>query len=128
MSKWDGHANAPDGLEWVPPPANQCEERRIPTPLPGGHLITIRLVTWNGQLMEYAITYSRMRDDGEYEEITCIDTQHHGSVHRHDDGDHKKAPKILRPIRSQEDVQESFKASYDEVFEIYLSSKGEDDG
>jgi hypothetical protein len=107
---------------WAPPPKDECWEETIPVPVDPMNLITMRRVEWEDQLVEYAIIHSRKDSNGKWVEVTSIDTKFHGSVHRHD-GPHATTPyKVLRPILTQEDVQESFKSSYDEVYNSYLES------
>ena len=76
---------------------------------------------WNDQLVDYAIIHARKSTDGEWAETTCIDTKH-GTIHRHDGPHTESEARVIRPIQSQEDVQQSFKPSYDEVYDSYLES------
>ncbi|WP_300265881.1 hypothetical protein [Microbacterium sp.] len=112
-------------LTWAPPPLQECDEERWPIPLDEAYILSIRRVHWNGQLVAYAIVLTRMIGDRKLE-IVCIDTMHHGSVHRHD-GDHDAPHTVIRTISSQEDVQESFDEAYDEVYNAYLKIMGMDE-
>ncbi len=98
----------------------------MPVALEEQYLLNVRRVTWNGQLVEYAVVLSfRESVDEAWVEIHSIDTKHHGCVHRHRDGDHTSWDEI-RPIQSQADVQSSFADSYDEVYSVYLILTGQD--
>jgi len=83
----------------------------------------MRRLEYEGQLVEYAIIYSRKNFDDNYVEVMSIDTMHHGYVHRHDGRHGDSQPLLMRPITSQDDVQQSFKPSYDEVYDSYLEFK-----
>ncbi|RKE60448.1 hypothetical protein DEU36_2890 [Microbacterium sp. AG238] len=84
--------------------------------------IVTRRVEWDGQLVDYAIVWTRCGSDGEYVEQVCIDCRH-GTVHRHDGYPHDENKKrVIRAIYSQEDVQESFRSSFDEVYDAYEAS------
>jgi hypothetical protein len=108
---------------WTPPSASDCWEDTVSVAVDVDNLITMRRLEWDGQLVEYAIIHSRKDSEGNWVEMTCIDTMHHGSVHRHDGPHNLEEPKIIRAITTQADVQESFKPSYDEVYDSYLESK-----
>lgn len=108
--------------EWVPPPLEECEEERWPIALDQENTLSVRRVLWNGQLVAFAIVLSRKIGDRSIE-MVCIDTLNHGCVHRHD-GSHSDPFKVLRPVLTQEDVQESFHEAYDEVYNVYLKSIG----
>lgn len=95
-------------------------------PLDDLYLLSIRRVTWYEQLVEYALVLSfRESVEDAWVEIHSIDTQHRGCVHRHRDGDHNTFEPI-RTINSQQDVQETFADSYDEVYSVYLALTGQD--
>lgn len=107
---------------WRPPPSAECWEETISVPVDELNLISIRRVEWNGQLVEYAIVHSRLDSDRKWVEVTSIDTMHHGYVHRHNGSHDRTEPILIREISSQSDVQQSFKSSYDEVYDSYLES------
>jgi hypothetical protein len=107
---------------WEPPALDDCDEERWPIGLDADNILSVRRVLWNGQLVAFAIVLSRRIGD-RWLEMVCIDTLHHGCVHRHD-GDHAAPYKEMRPIREQADVQESFHEAYDEVYNVYLKSIG----
>lgn len=114
------------GTPWAPPSRDECAEQRLPVPLDELYLLSVRRVTWHGQLVEYALTLSfRESVDEGWVEIHSIDTQHRGCVHRHRDGDHTTF-ELIRAIDSQQDVQETFADSYDEVYSVYLVLTGQD--
>ena len=77
--------------------------------------------------MEYAIVLSQSVTDGDWVEIASIDTLHHRTVHRHDGADHSTSYIPIRDINSQQDVQDSFKSSFTEIYNVYLElTKGLD--
>jgi hypothetical protein len=106
---------------WAPPPASECEESTIPTAVDPDNLITMRRVEYRGQLVDYAIIWTTRDGSGVWRERVCIDCKH-GTVHRHDGPHDASEPKFIRAILSQQDVQESFKSSFDEVYDAYLES------
>lgn len=111
---------------WERPSWDECDERRTPVALDENYLLSLRRVTWNGQLVEYAIVLSfRESEDDAWVEIHSIDTKHHRCVHRHRDGDHSTFETILQ-IDSQADVQNTWSDSYDEVYSVYLELTGQD--
>ncbi|MFJ4166275.1 hypothetical protein ACIPY5_12025 [Microbacterium sp. NPDC089698] len=75
--------------------------------------------------MAFAIVLSQCIGD-QWVEVVCIDTLHHGCVHRHD-GDHDAPFKSIRDVNSQQDVQESFHDAYDDVYNEYLRARGLDE-
>ncbi|QNE44964.1 hypothetical protein F1C15_15090 [Frigoribacterium sp. NBH87] len=105
---------------WHPPDASLCEEMVVPVALDETHRITMRLVRWNGQLVDWAVTWSMKDADGKFREKICIDCGH-GFVHRHDGKHRRETAVVIRPIRTQADVQQSFQPSYDEVYDAYIS-------
>lgn len=116
-------ADAAVGTRWVPPSPEECwEEPAELIQVDPRNRIIVRRVEWNDQLVDYAITWWSMNPADEYEERVCIDCKH-GTVHRHDGTPHSKAPRrVIRDINSQEDVQQSFNTSFDEVYDAYLAS------
>jgi hypothetical protein len=110
---------------WTPPPKGECDEETVTVSVDTQNIITMRRVEWNGQLVEYAVTHSRKDSEGNWVEVSSIDTMHHGYVHRHYGPDHSVQPTYLRAIRSQEDVQQSFEESYDAIYDSYLNEVSE---
>ncbi|HWU30179.1 MAG TPA: hypothetical protein VN041_13940 [Microbacterium sp.] len=110
---------------WAPPPLDDCDEDRWSVGLDETHVLSVRRVTWNEQLVAFAVVLSRKIGERSLE-IVCIDTLNHGCVHRHD-GDHNAPFKAIRAISSQQDVQESFHDAYDEVYNAYLRTMGLDE-
>ncbi len=80
--------------------------------------IIIRRVSWHGQLVDYAIVHVTLRGPDKWEEVSCIDCCH-GNVHRHSGRKNGKKPEIIRPLRSQLDVQQSVNSSFDEIYDNY---------
>ena len=107
---------------WIPPPLDECDEVTVPIEPDLTNRLTMRIVRWNGQLVDYAIIHSTLAMSGEWAEIACIDCCH-SSVHRHSGRNNDKTPEIIREIHSQQDVQDSFHDSYDEVYDGYLEFK-----
>lgn len=102
---------------WFPPPLEDCDETVSQIQPDVTNLITTRLVRWNNQLVDYAVVHSRLTDEG-WSEVSSIDCCH-GFVHRHaGPRGHDKSEQIL-PIRKQDDVQYSFNASFDEIYDSY---------
>lgn len=112
-------------LVWAPPPLDDCEEDRLTIPLDEVYLLSTRRVLWNKQLVAFAVVLTRLVGDRKLE-VVCIDTLHHGCVHRHD-GDHDSPHTVIREICTQQDVQESFHDAYDEVYNVYLRAMGLDE-
>ena len=112
-------------VTWAPPPIGECEEQQWTVALDESHLLSVRRVLWSAQLVAYAVVLTRMIGERKLE-LVCIDTMHHGSVHRHD-GDHDAPHTVIRAIGSQEDVQESFDEAHDEVYNAYLKLMGMDE-
>lgn len=94
------------------------------TPLPGEFRIIYRQRLFRNQLVEYAVILVTKNGD-RWREIMCIDTKH-GTVHRHFGPHDAQPPAVIRPITSQQDVQQSFSASYDEVYDHYQSLQDEE--
>lgn len=120
MPEWESEMTV-----WSPPPLDDCDEDRMTVALDPEHVISVRRVLWNRQLVAFAIVLSRRVGDRPIE-IVCIDTLNHGCVHRHD-GDHSAPYREIRAIGSQQDVQESFNDAYDEVYNAYLRAMGLDE-
>lgn len=108
---------------WTPPPADQCwSDPDEVLQVDARNRIVMRRVEWNEQLVDYAVVWTQLDEDGKYVEQVCIDCKH-GTVHRHDGVPHSKSPRYhIRTIYSQSDVQESFSTSFDEVYDAYLAS------
>lgn len=74
-----------------------------------------------GAIVEFAVVYSKLDSEGCWQEILCIDTRNHGTVHRHWNGDHTVREDI-EFIASQETIQNGF---WDAVGEVYDVAYGE---
>jgi hypothetical protein len=104
----------PTRVPWVPPPDDECEEETIRIRLDERYQLVYRQKLWREQLVDYAVILVE-----EAGEIVCIDCCH-GHVHRHDGKHRKETARTIRAIYSQNDVQESFEAAYDEVYDVYV--------
>ena len=111
----------PEQDRWSPPPASECDEETYHyfLDIDAKYRISQRQRTHDGQLVDYAVTLARLYPEGSWIEITCIDCCH-GNVHRHDGPHYKSEPKIIRPIFSQLDVQQTFGAACDAVWDSYI--------
>lgn len=81
--------------------------------------ITQRVVKYAGtnEVVEFAVTYSIRRDNGKWAEVLCIDTCHHGTVHRHRDGDHESPPEAIVVIYEQPVLHDALWKAIDEAYD-----------
>lgn len=105
---------ATDELRWKRPPLAECTRRELTVPL-SATVQYVDVTTWSNSenmLVEFAVVLSRLVD-GKWEEILCIDTCNHGTVHRHRDG-HGDPVEIVE-IDSPATIQAAHADAIDEV-------------
>jgi hypothetical protein len=111
----------PPADPWLPPSAELCEENVVLVEPDTTNRVIMRLVTYDKQLVEYAITHVTLVGTNSWEEVSSVDTKH-GVVHLHLGADHRRV-NDLRSIHSQIDVQSSFNDSYDTIYDNYEQFK-----
>ena len=109
---------------WEPPPLSECEEREFVTEPDSTNRIVARRVTWNGQLVSYAIIHVTLERGDEWTEVACVDCCH-SYVHLHSGPDHAESREDIQPIHTQQDVQSSFSSSFDLIYDSYITFKGQ---
>lgn len=73
----------------------------------------MRTTRWNGRLVDYAVMLE-VQENGAWAIAARIDCCH-GEVHRHTidlDAAETDSRKVLRPLYTEQDVHDSFEASY----------------
>ncbi len=110
-----------DSLLWTPDPNEPVDEFRESEPVNATTRISQRTVTYrrDGKIIEFAVVLSTLNSSGEWDEILCIDSCNHGSVHVHRNGNHSDPPEIIEMITNQEVLQnqywEAIGAAYNEA-------------
>ena len=106
---------------WNPPPLDECDVTVSHIEPDLTTRITTKLVRWHDQLVDYAIVHSRLGADG-WQVVSCIDCCH-GYFHRHTGVHEGRDSELIRPIRAQVDVQYSYDASFDEIYDSYYKGR-----
>lgn len=103
---------------WHPPSIDECEVETYLTEPDSTNRIILKQVTWNGQLVDYAVIHVTLIGPDTWHEVSRIDCCH-ANVHRHSGRNNGKKPEIIRQIRNQLDVQQSVGSSFDEIYDNY---------
>jgi hypothetical protein len=112
-------SDAAEDAPWEPTLLHGAIEQLLAYDVGSGLRVTQRTVRCarTGMLVEFAIVVSRLVGD-RWSEALCIDTCHHGSVHRHRNGDHTTTPDRLFAIESASDVQRGLSIAIDEAYDL----------
>lgn len=102
---------------WEPPPLEECDpEDVVPIPLNETARVTERFLRKDGRIVDYALMLDARQDGEDWSEVARIDCCH-AEVHIHQYYRSRPGTRdVIRPIRSQEDVEDSVDSSLDLIF------------
>jgi len=104
---------------WLPDPAEPYWQETFETHPDLSSTISDRVVRYErtNQLIEFAVILTVERG-GAPEEVLCIDTCNHGTVHRHRNGNHTDDPETIATLDPDE-LESRHSDAFDECYDYW---------